>query len=121
MSRLPDPTRLRLPRGTIVATSGEGEVLYRLIGRERPRPADFRSNRDKGRAATPREPAILHCGVSMFDSEEAARSRARRKPAFVAAVTLEAGRGFSLAKTAGPSHYTVWGEPEALAACARTT
>lgn len=116
---LPDPACFGLPPGTVVATPGEGEILYRLIGRGRPRPTDFRSNHDKGRPPMPRETALLRCGVSMFDSEMAARSRARRTPVLLAAVTLESERGFSLAKTAGPSHYTVWGDPEVLAACAR--
>lgn len=116
-----EAARLRLPTGSVVAVPSDGEVLYRLIGRERPRATDFRSNRDKGRPPFPRETALLHCGVSMFDSEEAARSRARRMPVLVAAVTLEPERGFVAAKTAGPGHYTVWGEPEALAACARAT
>ncbi len=67
----------------------------------------------------PRETAVLRCGVSMFDSAEAARSRARRTPLFVAAVTLEPGQGFSLAKTGSATHYTIWGEPDALADRAR--
>lgn len=121
MTRPPDPARLGLPPGAIIAVPSEGEVLYRLIGRERPRSTDFRSNRDRSRAATPHESAILHCGILMFDSEEAVRSRARRVPVFLAAVTIEPGRGFFLAKTAARGHYTVWGEPDSLATCAQAS
>ena|GEM_PF-2333761 len=119
MPRLLSLVGLGLPAGAVLAVPGDGEVLYRLLGRDRPRAADFRSNRDKGRPPMAHETALLRCGVSMFANEAAARSRARRAPVFVAAVTLEPGRGFSLAKTAGSGHYTVWGEPEALSACAQ--
>ncbi len=118
---MPDPRRLGLPHEVIVAIPSDGQVLYRLIGRDRPRPADFRSNRDKGRLPARGQSALLHVGVSMFDAEQAARRRARRAPVFIAAVTLEPGRGFYLAKTGGSAHYTVWGDPDELYACARAS
>lgn len=62
---------------------------------------------------------LLHCGVSMFSDPEAALARARRTPAHLAAVTLVSGEGLYLAKTGGPAHYTVWGEPELLSSCAQ--
>lgn len=92
---------------------------YRLIRQQQPRAWDSRSNRDRGWPPAPRETAFLHCGVSMFSDPEAALSRARRTPVYLAAVTLATGRGLHLAKTGSRSHYTVWGTPEDLAACAR--
>lgn len=54
----------------------------------------------------------------MFDSESAVRQRAV-PPTFVAQVELRAGLGVSIAKTLGPGHFTVWGDPEMLLSVAR--
>ena len=115
----PEPASLGLGSGAIVALPADDQTLYRLIRQQQPRAWDFRSNRDRGRPPAPRETALLHCGVSMFSDPEAALSRARRTPVYLAAVTLATGRGLHLAKTGSRSHYTGWGTPEDLAACAR--
>lgn len=116
---LPAPDALGLPAEAVVAVPSDGQMLYRLLRQQEPKAADFRSNRERGRPPAPRENVLLHCGVSMFSDRDAALSRARRTPVFLAAVTLAPGRGFYIAKTGGPFHYTVWGDPAALSAGAR--
>jgi hypothetical protein len=55
----------------------------------------------------------------MYDEPGQALVHAHRYPLAVAAVTLVAGAGISLAKTYGAGHYTVWGHPEILVAQAQ--
>ena len=114
----PPPERFGLVGEAVVAVPAVGQTLYRLLRQVEPRPADFRSNRDRSRPPAPRETVLLHSGISLFSSPEAALARARRRPAPLAAVTLEAGHGLYLAKTGSRFHYTAWGEPDRLAALA---
>ena len=50
----------------------------------------------------------------MFGTSEAALQIARRRPAGVAHVRLEVGRGIHFARTGRPGHDTVWGAPTVL-------
>jgi hypothetical protein len=95
---------------------GAGQLVWRLIWDEEPRVRDFESNRDKQRPRGPREPFVGHVGLSMFDAADLALRNARLFPAHVAGVRLDAGFGFSLARTYVDSkgHHTVWGDKEAL-------
>lgn len=82
----------------------------------------FRSNYELGRP--PRGPegrvAVIHMALSMFDSADVARQIAERYPKLgnhLATVDLRPGLGLCVAKTGGPSHWSVWGRPDQLAAC----
>jgi hypothetical protein len=82
----------------------------------------FRSNYE--RDAPPRglevESALIHLGLSMFVTFEAAAHRAIRWPALgthVAHLILEPGNGFHLAETGASVHRTVWGRPLQILAC----
>lgn len=103
---------------------GEPMRLYRIVGDpESDQPADsFRSHYELGRL--PRGPenraAAIHMALSMFDRREVAAALAKRVPKLgghVATMELVPGMGFCVAKTAGPSHWSVWGRPVQLLAC----
>ncbi len=95
------------------------DVLFRLVREDPPRVRDFHSGLMNGRPLVRRDDmGLLHQGVSMFDTPGGALSRALGR-AFVAAVELEEGFGFTVAKTFCQGHYTIWGDPERLARTAR--
>jgi hypothetical protein len=82
----------------------------------------FRSNYELN--AAPRKvevrSAAIHMGISTVATAEVARALATRWPTmgpFVARLELTPGRGFSLAQTAFPGHWTVWGRPEDFEEC----
>lgn len=82
----------------------------------------FRSNYE--RDARPRglevESALIHFGLSMFTSFEAAAERATRWPALgthIAHLVLQPGNGFHIAETGARVHRTVWGRPLQILAC----
>lgn len=98
----------RIVRG---ATRGAPNVLDSL-----------RSNYE--REARPRglevESALIHFGLSMFVTFEAAADRATRWRALgthIARVRLEPGKGFHVAETGAAVHRTVWGRPLQLLTC----
>jgi hypothetical protein len=76
--------------------------------------------RDAPPRGVEREGALIHFGLSMFVTFDAAADRARRWPALgthVARVRLEPGNGFHVAETGARVHRTVWGRPLLLLAC----
>jgi hypothetical protein len=82
----------------------------------------FRSNYELGRP--PRGPegrvAVIHMALSMFDSPDIAQQIATRFPKIgdhIAVVDLRPDLGLCVAKTGAPSHWSVWGRPDHLAAC----
>ncbi|MDQ3865675.1 MAG: PRC-barrel domain-containing protein [Actinomycetota bacterium] len=94
-------------------------MLFRLVREDPPRVRDFHSGLMNGRPLVRRDDiGLLHQGLSMFDTPGGALSRALGR-AFVAAVELEEGFGFTVAKTFCQGHYTIWGDPERLARAAR--
>lgn len=90
-------------------------VLYRLVRNDPPRASDFRpfTRSNRARLDTSR-PYVVDAGVSVFDDERAARARGMA-PTLLAVVEVPEGAGVVLAKTYGPNHFTIWGEPEHLA------
>jgi hypothetical protein len=81
-----------------------------------------RSNyeRDAPPRGVERESALIHLGLSMFITFDAAADRATRWPALgahIARVRLEPGHGFHVAETGARVHRTVWGRPLQLLAC----
>jgi hypothetical protein len=109
------PEALGLPAAAVLAIQASGQLLYRLAWHDPAEDGDFRTKRERNRPPFPNEDSIVHGGLSMFATIDQALDGARRYPKLVAAVTLHEGMGFSLAKTYGPGHYTVWGDPQALA------
>jgi hypothetical protein len=100
--------------------------LFRVVkGANRGAPGvldSLRSNyeRDAPPRGVERESALIHFGLSMFVSFDAAADRARRWPALgthIAFVRLEPGNGFHVAETGARVHRTVWGRPLQLLAC----
>jgi hypothetical protein len=82
----------------------------------------LRSNYE--RDARPRgleiESALIHFGLSMFVTFEAAAARATRWPKLgthLAHLRLQPGNGFHIAETGPRPHRTVWGRPLQLLAC----
>jgi hypothetical protein len=56
----------------------------------------------------------------MFASADVAAQLASRVPKLgghVATIDLVPGRGFCVAKTGGPAHWSVWGRPLQLTSC----
>ena len=100
--------------------------LFRIVkGATRGAPGvldSLRSNyeRDAPPRGVERQSALIHFGLSMFVSFEAAADRARRWPvlgAHVAHIRLEPANGFHIAETGARVHRTVWGRPLQLLAC----
>lgn len=94
-------------------------VLFRGVRRDPPTADDFRSNAARGRAPrrVEREHPELWTGLSLFDTADAVRARARLYPAvgrFVAAVRVSDVADATVRPTLGAGHYTVWAEAEAL-------
>lgn len=102
----------------VVAWRGAG-IVYRLVRQDPPRRRDFVSTYEKGAPPmdTP-DPFVLFAGISVTDDEGAARSRAV-PPTYLAEVHLGEGLGIYVAKTFGPHHYTLWGQPDILMAASR--
>lgn len=82
----------------------------------------LRSNYE--RDARPRgvevDSALIHFGLSMFVTVDAAVERVQRWPALgmhIAHLRLVPGNGFHVARTGARVHRTVWGRPLQLLAC----
>lgn len=99
-------------------------ILYRIVLTDPPTIDDMRSYEELGIPLRRDDPESrrLARGISLFDSLERARKQARRKPwlgnAFIVEMVIPAGR-FQIEPTAGPGHYTAWGEPGAMLDCVR--
>ena len=98
----------------VFALPADGEVLHRLVRQDRPTVESFKSRAVRGRGRLPEGPAILHAGLSMTDTTDQALARGGRYPSNVYQVRLDSDSAIHVAKTFGPGHYTVWGDPEVL-------
>lgn len=98
-------------------------VLYRIALTNPPTLADFTSFAALGRRLRRADPNVdrLWDGVSMYDTEERARQKAKQLPYLgnhLARVVISAGTAFRVQRTlASPGHYTVWGDPASLLGC----
>lgn len=119
---LPEPSSsYGLSAEAFVAAPARGdEIVYRLIGRQRPRARDFFSDQAKGRVAPPGTPWIDFIGLSVFHSLDGLLEIADRYPVLIAEMALPPGPSCYLAQSFFPGHYTLWADPELLLASVRT-
>ena len=98
-------------------------VLYRIVLSNPPTLADFTSFAALGRHPRRADSNVdrLWDGLSMYDTEERARQKARQLPylgGYLARVVIAGGAPFRVERTlASPGHHTVWGDPTALLNC----
>jgi hypothetical protein len=118
--------RSTIPPSLVVYEVDEADAvwpLYRIV--KSANPSDdgfdraFRSSYELGKR--PRHIAdrlaVVHMGLSMFETLSKARRTARAFPpigAWVARVDLLPGEGFCGARTGQPGHWTIWGRPDQL-------
>ncbi len=104
----------------LVAPVREGTTVYRIVrGADRNAPVvldSLRSHYERGSAPRgyERRLAVIHMGLSVFSTREAAAAMALKWPMigmFVAELSLEPGNGLCLADTGQPGHWTLWGRP----------
>ncbi len=102
----------------LVAPLREIATVHRIVrGHASPATLDsLRSHyeRDLPPRGYERRLAVIHMGLSVFSSQEAARAIALRWPKigrFLAEMQLQPGSGFCLADTGRPGHFTLWGRP----------
>lgn len=89
-------------------------IFFRIVKTAPPTVTDFLSNRALGRPRRRNESEEVWTGLSHYDTAERARNTARRFPAlgaFIAALHVPPDGPFRVARTFGPGHYTVWGDP----------
>lgn len=90
-------------------------ILYRIVRTNPPAVDDMRSHMELGIPLRRTDPETLRMasGISLFDSIDRARKQAQRKPwlgnAFIAELAIPQDR-IRVEKTAGPNHYTAWGD-----------
>lgn len=95
-------------------------LFYRVTRAGAPTVRDFRSNTAKGRQppAYDSETLRLWAGVSMFDSLDRARERARHLPGmgrYIATIRIPPDGSVHYERTGNdPHHYTLWGDPLVL-------
>jgi hypothetical protein len=118
------PSPMSLLRSIEIVVIEEPRRLYRVA---RARNDEgfldaFRSNYERG--MPPRGPenraAAVHMALSMFESIEVAAQLAGRVPKLgghIATLDLQPDLGLCVAKTGGPSHWSVWGRPLQLERC----
>lgn len=98
-------------------------VLYRIALTNPLTLADFTSFAALGRRPRRADPNVdrLWDGLSMYDTEERARQKAKQLPYLgdhLARVAIPGGPAFRVQRTlASPGHYTVWGDPASLLGC----
>jgi hypothetical protein len=98
-------------------------VFYRIVKTDPPTPLDFTSNKALGKAprGPERDDPALWEGLSMYNSEAAARQQARRIPklgAYLARLSVAGVETVRYGQTlSNPAHHTVWGEPNVLIGC----
>jgi hypothetical protein len=110
------PSVYGLPDDAHVASAGDAQRIYRVLRGAEPGRNDLRSDQAVGRPGAPSEPWIEHAGLSVFDDVAVAVAIASRYPVYVAGIDLPRGLGCSIAKTGPPRHFTVWADPNVLAA-----
>ena len=98
-------------------------VFHRTVQADPPTVEDFQSNKAKGwppRGAEVDDPALWD-GISVMDTLERARKRARHFPqhgAFIAVLRIPPDAPITAARTLRtPGHYTLHGAPSDLLAC----
>lgn len=99
-------------------------LLYRVVRHEPVAREDWLSDEVRGVPKAPHETSDQHRGLSVWDRAGKARDFAKwqlRKGlvtrAYVAAVRVDSGGPFRAEPSPPPSgHWTLWGDPEALAA-----
>lgn len=102
----------------LIAPLREITTVHRIV-RGRSGPATLDSLRSHYEQDLPprgyeRRLAVIHMGLSVFTSRDAARAMALRWPKigrFLAEIQLEPESGFCLANTGSPGHSTLWGRP----------
>jgi hypothetical protein len=98
-------------------------AFYRIVLTDPPTPVDFTSFAALGRRPRRADSNVdrLWDGLSMYDTEERARQKARQLPylgGYLARVMISIGAPFRVERTlASPGHHTVWGDPTALLNC----
>ena len=94
-------------------------VLYRIVLTIPPTLADFMSFAARGLRPRRPDPEVerLWDGLSMYDTEERARQKARQLPylgTYLARVAIPTAAIRIERTLASPGHYTVWGKPSDL-------
>ncbi len=105
----------------------EPMMLYRVCHTDRvgsePFLNDLRSNYERGRRRRHLDvhAIVIHMALSTFDDLKAARRMSHQFPhqlgEYVATLTIEPGLGVCAARTAGPRHWSIWGDPLQLRGC----
>lgn len=93
-------------------------TFYRIVKADPPTVADFLSARALGLPLRPNESEDIWAGLSVWATEAQARRQQRRFPRlgdFAAALVID-DEQVRVARTYGPGHHTIWGDPEALLA-----
>lgn len=99
-------------------------TLYRIAWENPPSLDDMKSNQALGKEPRGDDPDVLRCwdGISLWDSLDRARAKARRHPwnsnAFVVELAIPTAV-FRLQRTFSRGHYTLWGEPHDILSCVR--
>lgn len=112
----PQPRR-RNPRGR-----RSTKAVYRIVAQDPPLPADFYSDQRLGKRRAPWESDEEHHGLSVWSAQRQARHLARGLRAagasvlYIARVDVQQGGPFRTRRSGeAAGHYTLWGEPAALA------
>jgi len=115
-----DVLRASLIEQIVVRVLDRDMRLYRISKSEPAKLDDFRSHYElalRPRGAEDRA-TVVHMAVSMFGTADSGWELIERTDGRigdrVAEVALPAGRGVCVAKTGGPSHWSVWGRPAEL-------
>ena len=108
---------------TVHVLDRETRLFRACLAPEHPSQRDsFRSHYELGRPPRGSESraAVIHMAVSMFETPQPCWSlieRTRRRIGdHVAELHLVPGHGVCVAKTGGPLHWSVWGDPATLQA-----
>jgi hypothetical protein len=122
LSGYPAPPQLiGLPADVFLAVPASGQVVYRLVRKDKAPVDSYRSRMVSGKGSLPRSaPAIDHAGISTFLTVEQAKSRATKYASWVTRLELRQDAGIHIAKTGTAGHYTVWGDPKVLQKMATT-
>lgn len=91
-------------------------AVYRIVRDDVPTDYDFQSSRARGRAVADSASDLeiaLWAGVSVYDTDERARKKARGLPqlgSHIAHLELPDGPAIPVARTTrSPGHHTIWG------------
>jgi hypothetical protein len=98
-------------------------TLHRIIKSVEPVLLDFTSLEAQGVPPRSDDPEVvrLWSGISCWATEAQARRTMRRYPSLgshIVILQIPDDSPVRVERTLGPGHHTVWGDPEAIAACA---